>query len=37
MGAVEALDEPFHGRPCSAAVTIPPLAAVWLIPEQVSD
>jgi len=33
LGSVDALDEPFHGRPFSAAVTIPPLAAVWLAPE----
>jgi len=33
LGAVDAVDEPFHGRPFSAAVTIPPLAAVWLAPE----
>jgi 1,4-alpha-glucan branching enzyme len=33
LGSVEAVDEPFHGRPFSAAVTIPPLAAVWLAPE----
>ena len=33
LGAVDAVEEPFHGRPFSAAVTIPPLAAVWLAPE----
>ena len=32
LGAVDAVEEPFHGRPFSAAVTIPPLAAVWLAP-----
>ena len=34
LGAVDAVEEPFHGRPFSAAVTIPPLAAVWLAPER---
>ncbi len=33
LGAVDAVEEPFHGRPFSAEVTIPPLAAVWLAPE----
>jgi 1,4-alpha-glucan branching enzyme len=32
LGVVEALDEPLHGRPFSAAVTLPPLAAIWLAP-----
>jgi 1,4-alpha-glucan branching enzyme len=32
LGAVEAVHEPMHGRPFSAAVTIPPLATVWLAP-----
>ncbi len=30
LGVVEAAEEPFHGRPFSATVTIPPLAALWL-------
>ena len=30
-GGVDAVDEPLYGRPFSAAVTLPPLAAVWLV------
>ena len=30
MGAVEATEEPWHGLPCSALVTAPPLGVVWL-------
>jgi 1,4-alpha-glucan branching enzyme len=33
LGRVEAVAEPLHGRSFSAAVTLPPLAAVWLAPE----
>jgi 1,4-alpha-glucan branching enzyme len=29
-GAVEATDTPWHGRPASAELTLPPLAALWL-------
>jgi 1,4-alpha-glucan branching enzyme len=32
LGGVEAVPEPLHGRPFSAAVTLPPLATVWLAP-----
>jgi 1,4-alpha-glucan branching enzyme len=32
LGVVDAVDEPLHGSPFSAAVTLPPLAAVWLAP-----
>ncbi len=32
MGAVEAVEEPFHGSAFSAAVTLPPLATLWLAP-----
>jgi len=32
LGGVEAVDEPLHGRPFSAGVTLPPLGAVWLSP-----
>ena len=32
-GGVKAEDEPLHGRAFSAGVTLPPLAAVWLVPE----
>jgi 1,4-alpha-glucan branching enzyme len=31
-GTVEATGEPWHGRPASAALTIPPLAVLWLAP-----
>jgi len=30
--AAEAL--PWHGQPCSAEVTLPPLGVVWLVPEK---
>lgn len=33
LGAIEATETPLHGRPFSAAVTLPPLAAVWLVPD----
>jgi 1,4-alpha-glucan branching enzyme len=33
LGSVEATDEPWHGRPASAAITIPPLAVLWLTPQ----
>ena len=32
MGKVEATDEPWHGQPASATVTLPPLGAVFLTP-----
>ncbi|WP_345764301.1 1,4-alpha-glucan branching protein GlgB [Diaminobutyricibacter sp. McL0608] len=32
LGAVEAVDEPWGGRPASALVTLPPLAGLWLRP-----
>jgi 1,4-alpha-glucan branching enzyme len=35
LGGIEAVEEPFHGRPFSATVTLPPLAAVWLTPAAV--
>ena len=31
-GAVEATDEPCHGRPASAMMVLPPLAALWFEP-----
>jgi 1,4-alpha-glucan branching enzyme len=31
-GAVWAVDEPWHGLPYSAEVTLPPLAVLWLLP-----
>ena len=32
-GAVEATEEPWHGRPASAVMVLPPLSALWLQPE----
>jgi 1,4-alpha-glucan branching enzyme len=32
LGGVAAVEESLHGRPFSAAVTLPPLGAVWLSP-----
>jgi 1,4-alpha-glucan branching enzyme len=31
-GTVEATDEPWHGRPASAVMVLPPLAALWFEP-----
>jgi 1,4-alpha-glucan branching enzyme len=33
LGGIEAIDEPWHGLPASAVVTIPPMGALWLAPE----
>ena len=33
-GAVEAVGEGSHGRPASAALTLPPLAALFLVPDR---
>jgi 1,4-alpha-glucan branching enzyme len=33
LGAVVAEDVPWHNQPASAALTVPPLAAIWLAPE----
>ena len=30
---VEAVAEPWHGRPYSATITVPPMGVVWLVPE----
>lgn len=30
LGSVTAVDEPWHGQPASATVTVPPLGTVWL-------
>ncbi len=32
LGAVEAIPEPWHGKPASAALTVPPLGVLWLVP-----
>ena len=34
LGGVEADAGDWHGQPCSAEVTLPPLGAVWLVPEE---
>ncbi len=34
LGAVEADDVTWHGQPCSAEITLPPLAVVWFVPER---
>ena len=31
MGKVEATGEPWHGRPASAVLTLPPLGVLWLL------
>ncbi|MGK2882327.1 MAG: 1,4-alpha-glucan branching protein GlgB [Mycobacterium sp.] len=33
MGGVEATDDPWHGRPASAVMTLPPTSALWFEPE----
>ncbi|HEX5512348.1 MAG TPA: 1,4-alpha-glucan branching protein GlgB [Actinomycetales bacterium] len=33
LGRVEAEDVPMHGRPASVQLRVPPLGAVWLMPE----
>jgi 1,4-alpha-glucan branching enzyme len=33
LGAIEAVPEPWHGQPASAVMTLPPMAALWLVPE----
>jgi 1,4-alpha-glucan branching enzyme len=34
LGAVVAEEVPWHGRPASARLRVPPLGAVWLMPEE---
>jgi len=34
LGAVDAVAEPWSGQPASAVLRVPPLAAVWLAPEE---
>jgi 1,4-alpha-glucan branching enzyme len=33
LGGIEALPEPWHGRPASATITLPPMGVLWLTPE----
>jgi 1,4-alpha-glucan branching enzyme len=37
MGRIEAVAEPWHGRPASATITLPPLGVLWLAPEEASE
>jgi len=32
-GVIEAVPEPSHGQPASAVFAVPPLGALWLVPE----
>ncbi|HEV2376954.1 MAG TPA: 1,4-alpha-glucan branching protein GlgB [Streptosporangiaceae bacterium] len=34
LGMVTATDEPWHGQPASAVLTLPPLGVLWLAPEE---
>jgi 1,4-alpha-glucan branching enzyme len=34
LGGIDAVPEPWHGRPASAVITAPPMAVLWLTPEQ---
>ena len=31
LGGVEAVAEPWHGQPCSATLTLPPLATLFFV------
>src|SRR5213078_3249014 len=33
LGGIEAVEEPWHGRPASATITLPLLGVLWLTPE----
>jgi 1,4-alpha-glucan branching enzyme len=33
LGAIDAVPEPWHGQPASAVMALPPLGALWLVPE----
>jgi 1,4-alpha-glucan branching enzyme len=33
LGGIEAIAEPWHGKPASAIITLPPLGVLWLAPE----
>jgi 1,4-alpha-glucan branching enzyme len=33
LGSIEAVPVPWHGRPASATITLPPMAVLWLAPE----
>ncbi|HEV2782090.1 MAG TPA: 1,4-alpha-glucan branching protein GlgB [Actinophytocola sp.] len=34
MGAIEAQDRPWHGRPASALLQLPPQGVIWLVPDE---
>jgi 1,4-alpha-glucan branching enzyme len=34
FGSIEAEPVPWHDQPYSAEVTLPPLGALWLVPEE---
>jgi 1,4-alpha-glucan branching enzyme len=36
MGAVQATENPWHGRPASAELVLPPNSALWLEPREAS-
>jgi 1,4-alpha-glucan branching enzyme len=33
LGSVQAVNRPWHGRPASAEIVLPPLSVLWLTPE----
>jgi 1,4-alpha-glucan branching enzyme len=33
LGTVQAIPKPWHGRPASASIVLPPLSVLWLAPE----
>ena len=37
LGGVEAEPIPWHGQPFSAEITLPPLGAIWLVPEEKAE
>jgi 1,4-alpha-glucan branching enzyme len=37
LGVIEATDEPYHGRPASATISVPPLGVLWLAPERAAE
>jgi 1,4-alpha-glucan branching enzyme len=37
MGGVDATDDPWHGRPASAVLALPPMSTLWLEPEKPSS
>jgi 1,4-alpha-glucan branching enzyme len=36
LGVIEAVAEPYHGKPASAILTVPPLGVLWLAPQAVA-